>query len=381
MNQMITEECFLPHSELQSLILALQKAGYACVGPQVRDGAIVYDELNHADRLPWGIREHQSPGEYRLETISEKKAFAFANGPQAIKPLLFKPQETVWRVARDASGQLNFQPCHPIEKAIAIFGARACDLAAMNIQDKVFIKGQHVDARYLQRRENLFVIAVNCTYASNNCFCVSAGTGPHVRDSFDILMTEIEGGFVVKTGSERGLALLNTLTSQPINDKQSMEAMNNIDQAALMQTKRMPLDNTSALRDLLFSKLNHERWQQVADRCLSCGNCTSVCPTCFCHSEIEKPSLDGTSSEHQREWDSCFTAGHSQLNRKIIRDDTQKRYRQWVTHKLGSWFDQFGTSGCVGCGRCMTWCPVGIDITEEVAAISGESNVRTTDGQ
>lgn len=143
-----------------------------------------------------------------------------------------------------------------------------------------------------------------------------------------------------------------------------------------MQTKRIPLDNQRGLRDLLFANLNHSRWDDVAERCLSCGNCTLVCPTCFCHSESDKPALDGKSSEHQREWDSCFTAGHSYLGGKPIREDTKKRYRQWLTHKVGSWFDQFDTSGCVGCGRCVTWCPVGIDLTEELAAISGESNIK-----
>ncbi len=380
MKKGMMDDYFLPHTQLQALLDVLQKAGYSCVGPQVRDGAIVYDTLTHADQLPWGVRDKQSPGEYRLETIPERKAFAFSNGPQAIKPVLFKPQETVWRTERQSDGKLVFQPHHPIETPIAMIGARACDLAAMTIQDKVFVGGAHVDTRYQQRRENLLVVAVNCTYASNNCFCVSAGTGPHVRDTFDILMTEVEGGFVVKTGSERGVAMIQPLKLKGSNDQQVAVASQYVDEAAAMQTKRMPLDNSRALRDLLFSKLDSPRWDEVAERCLSCGNCTSVCPTCFCHSEAEKPSLDGSSSEHQREWDSCFTAGHSQLNGTIIRDDTKKRYRQWVTHKLGSWFDQFGTSGCVGCGRCMTWCPVGIDITEEVAAISGESNVRIKNG-
>ena len=371
---------FLPHAQLQNLIHALQQAGFSCVGPQVRDGAIVYDVLNHADQLPWGIRDHQAPGEYRLETIPEHKAFAFSNGPQAIKPILFKSQETVWRVARNSEGKLVFQPHNPIEKPVAIIGARSCDLAAMNIQDKVFIEGQHVDARYKSRRENLFAVAVNCTYSSQNCFCVSAGTGPQVQNSFDILMTEVDGGFVVKIGSERGEVIIKNLDLQFTNVSQCYVAIENVENAAAMQTKQIPLNNTRGLRDLLFSNLDHPRWNEVAERCLSCGNCTSVCPTCFCHSEVEKPSLDGTSSEHQREWDSCFTEGHSYLNGEVIRDDTSKRYRQWLTHKVGSWFDQFDTSGCVGCGRCVTWCPVGIDLTEELAAISGESNVRKKDG-
>ncbi|MCL9684941.1 4Fe-4S dicluster domain-containing protein [Legionella maioricensis] len=367
---------FLPHKQLQNLLDALHNAGFSCVGPQVRDGAIVYDVLHHAEQLPWGIRDHQTPGNYRLEKIPEHKAFAFANGPQAIKPILFKPQETVWKVIRNSEGKLIFQPHQPSERPVAIIGARSCDLAAMSIQDKVFIENNHPDPRYKSRREHLFVIAVNCTYSSENCFCVSAGTGPAVSHPFDILMTEVDEGFVVKTGSERGQAIIGPLNLAEAKTTQCQDAINNVDQAGAMQSKRIPLDNQRALRDLLFANLNHARWEEVAERCLSCGNCTSVCPTCFCHSEVEKPALDATSSEHQREWDSCFTTGHSYLNGTIVRDDTRKQYRQWLTHKVGSWFDQFGTSGCVGCGRCATWCPVGIDITEELAAISGESNVR-----
>ena len=130
---------FLPHAAIARFIDALQQAGYSCIGPQVRDGAIVYDVLDHADQLPWGMRDHQSPGEYRLEKISEQKAFAFANGPQAIKPILFKPRETVWKVIRNSEGKLIFQPHNPNEKPVAIIGARSCDLAAMAIQDKVFL--------------------------------------------------------------------------------------------------------------------------------------------------------------------------------------------------------------------------------------------------
>lgn len=372
---------FLPYNRLQHLLQALIDAGYSCVGPQVRDGAIVYDVLQHIDQLPWGIQDDQTPGSYQLKKIAEHKAFAFANGPQAIKPILFKPQETVWKVARNNEGKLIFQPHLAEEKPVAIIGARSCDLSAMSIQDKVFIESKHPEPRYKKRREQLFVIAVNCSYSSNNCFCVSAGTGPEVKNPYDLLMSEVDDGFVVNVGSERGQAIIAGLQLTRAKVAQCKKASHNVAQAAAMQTKRIPLDNQRGLRDLLFSNLNHPRWEEVAERCLSCGNCTSVCPTCFCHSEVEKPSLDGTSSEHQREWDSCFTAGHSYLSGKVIRDDTSKRYKQWLTHKVGSWFDQFDTSGCVGCGRCVSWCPVGIDITEELAAISGESNVRIPESE
>ena len=368
-------EYFLPHTQLQELLNSLQQAGFSCIGPQVRDGTIVYDELTDATQLPWGIRAHQSPGSYELESLASHQAFSWANGPQAIKPILFKPTETVWRVARNSAGQLEFNP-HPLESSpVAIIGARACDLAAMAIQDKVFLANDKTDNRYQRRRDALFVVAVQCTYSSSMCFCVSAGTGPHVSQPFDILMTELDHGFVIQSGSVRGEEILAPLHLVPAIPPQCSDAIQAVTEAAQMQTKRIPLNNTRELRDVLFANLGHARWDEVAERCLSCGNCTAVCPTCFCHSEADKPSLDGQSSEHQTSWDSCFTTGHSVLGSKPIRENTSQRYRQWLTHKVGSWFDQFGTSGCVGCGRCTTWCPVGIDITEELAAITGESNL------
>lgn len=367
---------FLPHEKLQLLINLLIEQGYQCVGPQVRDAAIVYDTLTSMEQLPWGIRDYQTPGEYRLEKIPQHLAFSWANGPQALKPLLFKPYETVWKVTRDKNGKLIFKPEINQEAPLAVIGVRACDIAGMEVQDKTFLEKGHTDIRYQQRRQNLFLIAVNCTYSSQNCFCVSANTGPCAKSSYDIVMTEIEQGFVIHDVSSKGQAIVAQLDLAMASEQQIKSANAGSEQAADSQTKRIPLNNSRGLRDLLFNNLDHPRWDEVASRCLSCGNCTQVCPTCFCHDEKDQPVLDGSHSEHVREWDSCFTAGHSYVSGKTIREDTRKRYRQWLTHKVGSWFDQYDVSGCIGCGRCISWCPVGIDITEELAAISGESNVR-----
>lgn len=367
---------FLPHEKLQQLIDALKQAGYAVIGPQVRDGAIVYDTLECAEQLPWGVREQQAPGNYHLEKISEQEAFAWANGPQALKPLLFKARETVWKVNRDEHGKLVFIPMTAKELPMAVIGARACDLVGMAIQDKIFIEGKHVDVRYQERRKNLFVVAVICTYSAKNCFCVSAGTGPQAETNYDIKMVELNNGFIIESGSEKGKYIIDKLKLRKAKIEQISQAEQRVDNAANMQTKRISFNNSRALRDVLFNNLDHPRWDNIASRCLSCTNCTQVCPTCFCHDENDKAPLDGSTTEHIREWDSCFTADHSYITGKVIRDDTRKRYRQWLTHKVGSWHDQFGTSGCVGCGRCITWCPVGIDITEELAAITGESNER-----
>ena len=126
---------------------------------------------------------------------------------------------------------------------------------------------------------------------------------------------------------------------------------------------------TDGIKELLYGNPEHSQWDNVASRCLACANCTMVCPTCFCSTVDDGTSLDLREAWRDRRWDSCFTLEHSHMHSGPVRSSTKSRYRQWMTHKLASWIDQFGTSGCVGCGRCITWCPVGIDITEEVSAI------------
>ena len=283
---------------------------------------------------------------------------------------MFTPREQLWRVQRDEQGQLEFIPAKETILKRAVIGVRACDLAALRLQDQHFLERDVVHTGYRTRRAGLFLVAVNCTHPARTCFCVSTGDGPQATDGFDLVLSELDDGFIVQAGSDAGLAIFSRLSLAPADKTQRDSAIKEINDGAQRQVRALPSRN---LRDTLFANLDHERWDDVAGRCLSCGNCTSVCPTCFCHKETEQPQLEGTASDHYREWDSCFTQGHSYIHGATIRAETRERYRQWLTHKLGSWHDQYGRSGCVGCGRCITWCPVGIDITEEVAAISGES--------
>ena len=360
---------FLPRPRLQGLIDALNDAGFRCVGPMVRDGAIVFDSLRHMTELPVGVRDAQEPGAYRLTSGAGPRAFAWANGPQALKPLLFASREVLWRAKRRPDGSIEFSEDMPRAKPLAVFGVRACDLAALAIQDQHFLQQAHDACRdpgYASRREGLFLVTVNCSHPASTCFCASTGDGPRASGGFDIMLDELDDGFVLECGSARASALVAQLLLAPATDMQIDEAKRQSDHAAQGMTRSLPGRN---LKDALFSNLEHPRWSEVADRCLSCGNCTSVCPTCFCHSERDWQALDGSESSHLREWDSCFTRGHSHIHDLTIRPDTRSRYRQWLTHKLGSWHDQFGRSGCVGCGRCIAWCPVGIDITEEAAAV------------
>ncbi len=342
------------------------------VGPRVRDGAITWNVLDSAEQLPWGIGQQQAPGHYRLQATTEHvRAFAWANGPQGIKPWLFRAEEPLWQVRRDAAGGLTFQAVEPQPGSLVLFGVRPCDLAALALQDAHFIHGPAVDEAYRARRERLWLVAVNCSHPADTCFCASTGDGPAcVPDSeaaalADIILDELDDGFVLVPVSERARQLCAELSLPAASTEQREQVDKQRGQASSVQRRTLPADT----RGRLAGRLHDGHWQQVAERCLACGNCTSVCPTCFCHRHEELPELDGSGSTHQRVWDSCFSAQHSYIHGVTIRGETAHRYRQWLTHKLMSWYDQYGRSGCVGCGRCISWCPVGIDITAEAHAL------------
>ena len=358
---------FLPHDQLHVLVATLMRLGYGCLGPAAENGAIVMRELESPDGLPHGLQAEQAPGRYRLTQDSHRRYFAWVNGPQAIKPLVFAPTESLWRVERDAAGALGFAAVSPAAPALAIIGVRACDLAALALQDAHFLREGRHDTHYAQRRERLFLVAVQCAEPAATCFCASTGDGPTPTAGYDISLAELADGFIAVAGSDKGKAVLDALILSPATLQQIDAARQQGLAAARAQTRSLPGHN---LRDRLMGTLEHPRWDEVAERCLACGNCTAVCPTCFCHAELDEPSLNGQTSEHVRMWDSCFGESHGHLPGFNVRPDIRSRYRQWLTHKLASWHDQFGRSGCVGCGRCIAWCPVGIDLTEEVAALT-----------
>ncbi len=364
------DHAFLPRGQLQNLIDVLVGAGYRCIGPKLRDGAIVYEPVASVDELPRGLRDHQGPGEYRVAEGPVDRYFAWATGPQALKPFVFAPREVLWRAERQGNGNIVFQASTPEADTIAVIGARACDLAALRLQDQHFLEGPYADPFYAARRNKLLVVAVNCSHPADTCFCASTGDGPHAASGFDLVLTELDDGFVVHVGSDAGRDVADRLSLVSATRAQLKAERAQAAASAAQQTRRLPGRN---LREALFGNLEHPRWDDVAARCLACGNCTSVCPTCFCHAQLDVPALAAATSEHVREWDSCFTQKHCHMHGYKVRPHIRQRYRQWLTHKLGSWHDQYGRSGCVGCGRCISWCPVGIDITAEATAICEEA--------
>lgn len=360
----------LPRTEFDSLLDTLSSMGARCIGPTVRDHAIVYGPLTSANALPQGIHDQQAPGSYQLSNQQDNRWFAWANGPQALKPLLFAPEEELWQVRRESDGGLDFETQVPDSGLLAVIGVRACDLAAMTLQDQHFINGDNIDQAYASRRQNLILIAINCTHPAATCFCHATGDGPTAKEHYDLLLDEIEEGFAIQSGSGRGDEIVKQLSLQPLTTKQEQKIANDHDIAIEQQTRGLP---DSDLESLLFQQQESPLWQVIGEKCLSCGNCTSVCPTCFCHHTIDETSLDGNITTRLRQWDSCFSQEHSYIHGITLRADTTLRYRQWLTHKFAGWVKQYGRSGCVGCGRCISWCPVGIDVTEELQLLHQEA--------
>ncbi|SEJ51329.1 4Fe-4S dicluster domain-containing protein [Demequina mangrovi] len=361
---------------LDALIAALHERGYRVVGPTVRGDAIVTGDIYAASDLPQGVGDTQQAGAYRLRRRDDDAYFGFADPAQSTKPVFFPAEEVVWRGRRD-EGHFTVERDAPKDQAVALLGVRSCDLRAVQIHDAVLADRPFHDAHYVARRDGTFTVAVACGEPATTCFCASMGTGPRPaatneqtgEPAYDLLLTEVmapEHRFVLEVGTERGREVADAFDTTRAGQEAQQEAIAVSDAAAARQTRGI---NTDTIHDVLRASAESPRWDDVASRCLACTNCTLVCPTCFCTTIQDTSDLAGDNAERHRVWDSCFSESFSYIHGGPLRGDVKARYRQWITHKLSSWQDQFGMLGCVGCGRCIAWCPVGIDITEEAAAL------------
>lgn len=366
----------LDRDGLDALFDALRTRGYALVGPCVRDRAVVYDPIDSTGDLPIGLTDEQEAGRYRIKRRGDGALFGYAVGPHSWKKYLFPPVQRLFSVTLDGKS-LDFSREPDSTRKLAFIGVRPCELAAIAVQDKVFIAGPYVDEGYRRQRENIFLLAVNCTEPGGTCFCASMKTGPRIDAGFDLALTELLGPdrheFLVTVGSPCGRGVLDSVPGRDADeeDRQHEDAV--LAESAGRMGRSL---DAHGIKRLLDRGIEHSHWDRVAARCLACANCTMVCPTCFCSTVEDTSDLSGRHAERRRKWDSCFNGDFSYIHGGIVRASIRSRYRQWMMHKLSTWHDQFGTSGCIGCGRCVTWCPAAIDITQEAAELR-ESEVQT----
>lgn len=365
--------------QFQQALSTLEHDGYRLLGPTVRDKAIVLDQIHSWKDLPVGLTDEQDPGQYRIQQRKDNALFGYTVGPHSWKQFLFPPKERLYSsVEQNSTISFSEVPEPAIEK-MAFIGVHPCDIQAIHVQDKVFHHSKDHYEQYMKRREQIFIMAVQCTTCTHTCFCVSMGTGPGATKGFDVALTEVLNGnehhFIVEAGSDLGRALCSQLTLPKASEEQVNQAHALVEKNATQMTREV--DNEH-VHELLMKSWACKRWENVSSRCVNCTNCTMVCPTCFCSESIDVTEMNGCRSEHCQGWDSCFTLSHSYMHGGSIRQSALSRYRQWLTHKFGTWWNQFGLSGCVGCGRCITWCPVGIDVTEELRELHNE--IDTTKG-
>ena len=354
---------------LSQLIAAIAKRGYQLFGPVIREGAIVYDRLHSAEDLPRGWKDEQEAGKYRLERRTDQAYFGYNAGPHSWKKFLHPPVQHLWTCTQDGGG-FHLVPEVPAAVKRAFIGVRPCELRAIAVMDKVLAGGTYVDPAYKTNRENLLIIAVNCAQAAGTCFCASVKAGPQAVSGYDLALTEMleaqRHDFLLEVGTAQGSELVQELPYREAsaNDLELAEQILSETRAHMGRTLEV-----AGLQELLYRNYENPRWDSVAARCLTCANCTMVCPTCFCTTVEDVTDLAGNQAERWRKWDACFALDFSYIHGGSVRSSPKSRYRQWITHKLAAWVDQFGEIGCVGCGRCVTWCPAGIDITAEVRAI------------
>jgi sulfhydrogenase subunit beta (sulfur reductase) len=372
------EHIILTPGQLDLLLQALRSLDYEVMGPTLRDSAIVYGHVASTKDLPEGWSDDQEGGKYRLKRREDGALFGYTVGPDTWKRFLFPPVARLWKAER-TNGFFQIVPEEHRPRKYAFVGVRACELQALAIQDKIFLKGPYVDPGYQLRRANVFIVAVNCTRAGGTCFCSSMGTGPKATTGYDLALTEILGNgihhFIVNIGTEAGARVLGKIPHEVASAEEVSCAENAVAETSQKMGRTL---NVNGIKELFYRNSESPRWDLLANRCLSCANCTLVCPTCFCSTIEDVTDLTGMHAERTRKWDSCFTTDFSYIHGGSVRATSRSKYRQWITHKLAYWQDQFGSSGCVGCGRCITWCPVGIDITEEARALrEGESRAKT----
>jgi sulfhydrogenase subunit beta (sulfur reductase) len=358
----------LPKSKLDELLARLQEKGYRTYGPRIRDDAVVYAPLEKAADLPQGHTSVESAGQYRVVPSGNSRYFDITPGAQSWKQFFFPPRVALFDLCRQA--EWKKEKTDGAVPRVALVGVRPCELAAIKIQDLAFLREDFTDPIYRDRRANAFLLVVNCLHPGGTCFCASMGTGPKAAGDFDLALTELDDAYILEIGSEAGKDILQGIPLQPVKKAMTQEAEKGF--AAAKDNMGRQLE-TGDLPDLILKNLDHPEWAAVAARCMSCASCTLVCPTCFCWDTQDHTSLDGKQTGRERVWDSCFNPGYSYQAGGNTRPDTRSRYRQWLSHKLGTWKEQYGVLGCVGCGRCITWCPVKIDITEEIAALRKEA--------
>lgn len=292
----------------------------------------------------------------KFARIENPKEFAFKGPHNTLLPpkSLMLPQSEV--LFKYQNG--DFLPPNLGEETRIILGIRPCDARAISLLDSVFDKKPYVDPYWKSRRDHTILIGIGCSNPCSTCFCTSTGSGPFDKSGLDVLITELKDVYAIEVISTKAKKLF--LDQVPL-EKDNVGNLNTIQKDAV--NKIPAVFETDGIRDKLYGMFESNYWQKISESCLGCGVCTFLCPTCFCFDIVDEAQR----GERVRNWDTCMFRVYSQeASGHNPRPTRGERTRQRLMHKFAYWLEQIDQFGCVGCGRCVQNCPVGLDIREMV---------------
>jgi len=336
------------------------------MGPTLRDGAIVPGPVNSSKDLPRGVHDLQSPG----PTAScAKTTVRYSDGPSVrdLGKTSTSPPARSCGAARSLATHWSF--VNPIVRMRSWQSSAHGPVTLLRCAYwTTFWKRVSIAIRDIRSGDSNFIAVVECASPADTCFCASMKSGPGIDEDFDVALTELNDElghrFIARIGSPRGADVLSSVSTRPAKRTGPRGARTASRDGVARDESKPPFDEVANLLARNVEHLGGSTWPSGAS---PAATATSVCPTCFC-SDVHDTTDTSGAIERRRTWSSCFDLEHSYLHGGSVHESSSSRYRQWMTHKLSTWWDQFDSTGCVGCGRCIVWCPVGIDITEEVAA-------------
>jgi len=353
---------FIGSSEdLRVVVEFLQRelGGAKLFGYRHHNGRIAFSEINNINEIFVALTDIQKPGYYRASS-----GYRFRHSFSSPKVFLLPPEHLILTVSRDydiLESSSSFQ-----ELTAIFFGIKPCDRKAIDILDHILYGRSPV---YTTRRNAVRAIVVEeCLEPGETCFCSTVNAGPTISSGFDIAYARLYGDLLVfRYGSSLGEKILGKVGLQRAQESHVKMYLEMVNRAISMMRGRIP--NISEIQKALMEKVSAKPfWEEISSKCVGCGNCNYVCPTCFC-TEIEDRVENGFSTR-VGVWLGCLTYTYGLVAGGHFRQELYTRYRHFILHKFLFYPKQVGDIGCVGCGRCITWCPLGIDLRETLSRIA-----------
>lgn len=342
--------------DLERLVTELKLRGLKLLSYKLRGDMPLFWEIDSIQDTPLGYSDVQNPGSYQL--IREEEGF-FRHTQYSIKNILHPPVQEVLKISEDFTVAQSMAEYSPT----ALFGVKPCDLASLKVLDRI-LEG---DDAYKARRNGVELIVVEeCVKPGGTCFCGSMGTGPAASGGYDLAYARLGSVVVFKVGSDRGLGIVENLKLSPAPDHVVNEYLKVMEEARRESSKAPSIEEVSKALEKAVGL--EELWRDLSARCVGCTNCNMVCPTCFCSEFVDYVKLSGEANR-ARQWFGCLSYTYGQIAGMHYRPELFMRYRHFILHKFLFYQKQVGLPGCVGCGRCITWCPMGIDLREVISRV------------